>query len=325
MGSRLVACVAVLTLALSTGLSTTVDAAGHRFLTLPFKSTKGMHIQRAWGVFDGVQHHGIDYIHGIPGDPSSWKGFPVLAAAPGVACAQRAGKHGCIELPDEKLTDRVLIRHRVDGRTYYTFYQHVTFIDSRIPIGAGGRTVHVKRGQRIGRTGPDEGAASLIHLHFELLDANLQPIDPYQIYKKSGAYPDPAGRNRLRAKPGHYWIDNPPQPPERSRPRQASATPSPSIAAVPSVAPPSSAVASPAPSGAPASPGACGPPEASPVPSASIAPAPSTATVASPAIAPSTSSSHAPSCAPGVSASPVTSPVAPIGASPSPAATGPPG
>src|SRR5262245_59416714 len=133
MGTRFMVFVAALALAMATGISATVSAAPTRFLTLPFKSTKGMHIQRAWGKFPDGFHHAIDYIHGTPGAPATWDPFPVLAAAPGLACAQRAGRHGCFELPDEKLTDRVLIKHRVDGRTYYTFYQHVTHIDPAIP------------------------------------------------------------------------------------------------------------------------------------------------------------------------------------------------
>jgi hypothetical protein len=307
MRTRLATCASILALAVIVGAPMSATAERARFLTLPFRSTKGMHIQRAWGMFDGYLHHGIDYIRGFPGSPSTWRGFTVLAAAPGFACAQRAGRRGCIELPDERLTNRVLIRHRVGGRTYYTLYQHLAKIAPGIPIGSRHRTIRVERGERIGKTGADEGPGSLIHLHFELLDAHLRPIDPYDIRRTSGFYPDPAGGNRIKAKAGHYWLDNPPRPPERDRyepkPRRPSPTPTPDPTPTPSTLPSPSLAASPDPC---ASPAASGSPTASgsPSPSASGSPVPSVSGSASPPATPQ------PSCPPPPLASPAPDPLA---------------
>jgi hypothetical protein len=213
----------------------------------------------------------------------------------------------------------VLIKHRIDGRTYYTLYQHVAKLDPRIPLG--GKTVRVKRGQRIGRTGRDEGAASLIHLHFELLDAKLRAIDPYQIYKTSPYYPDPAGRNRVKAKRGHFWLQNPPQPPDTEKSTRRAGKPETSPAASP-LASPATVGASPGPSTVPT---ACGPPAApSPVASASVPPLPSVAVLAPPSAAASPAMIPAASCAPIASFVPLPSPGASFIVLASPAATAPP-
>jgi hypothetical protein len=37
----------------------------------------------------------------------------------------------------------------------------------------------------------DTGAKGMLHLHFQFMNANSTPIDPYSIGKLRGAYPTP--------------------------------------------------------------------------------------------------------------------------------------
>src|SRR4051812_8115240 len=148
-----------------------------KFLTLPFASLSHMHVQQAWDFADG-QHQAIDYIKGTVDDTSTWRGFPVVAAANGRACGDTLDTHGCAVRPGI-MGNRVMIKHRVGDTVYYTFYNHLKWIDSSIPIGDRHDRVKVKRGQVIGYAGHSANPAYLIHLHFQLLDAHQTPLDPY--------------------------------------------------------------------------------------------------------------------------------------------------
>ena len=266
----------VMTLVWLASLPGAASATTPKFLTLPFQSTANMHIQRGWwtvgptGLFN-LLHHGIDYIDGVKDVPSTWKVFPVYAAAAGDACGALISQNGCVDFPGENMGNRVLIRHVVDGTVYYTWYNHLKSIARDIPLNSRSNTVHVARGQLIGYAG-DSGSPGLIHLHFELDDAHLKPIDPYGIYGPSFHYPDPAGTlNHKKSPAANYWISNPPtvagaalSPPTPSPAR----TPAPRR---PSPAPPfgsTSPIGSPsaAPSGEPPSPGSSGNAAATPEP-----------------------------------------------------------
>jgi hypothetical protein len=206
------------------------SAAGPpHFLSLPFASASHIHIQRGWwtkssdGTFDLLEH-GFDYIKGTQDVIPSWKSFDVVASAPGEACAAKIGQHGCVDYPGEIMGNRVLVKHVIDGVTYYTFYNHLKTIAPGIPLNNRNHTVHVSRGQFLGKAGASGDDPSLIHLFFELDDANLKPIDPYGIYGSSRQYPDPAGGNSIHSAKKNYFLTNPPtvagaEPPPSPTPR----------------------------------------------------------------------------------------------------------
>jgi murein DD-endopeptidase MepM/ murein hydrolase activator NlpD len=151
------------------------------FLALPFESTPRMQILSGWYYNgSGSYHGGIDYINGNYNNVSSWRTFPVFAAADGEACGNCSSRQG----------NAVFIKHNVDGVTYYTYYGHLASISTTIPKGSQSRTVHVVRGQYLGMAG-DTGASGLIHLHFALMNAYSTPIDPYSINRLRGWYPAP--------------------------------------------------------------------------------------------------------------------------------------
>lgn len=171
-----------------------------KFLTLPFESTAHMVLQQAWYFPSGYYHHGIDYVHGRLDRVNTWKNFPVVAAAAGEACADCFPGVGKV----------VLIKHRVGGKTFYTYYGHFKSIVDKIPCCSQSHTVHVDRGEVIGTAGASGDPAYLIHLHFELRKANFNVVDPYGIYSTRNYYPNPKGTNGKKSKRRNYWTTNPP-------------------------------------------------------------------------------------------------------------------
>lgn len=190
-----------------------VAAGTPRFLMLPFDASEKIAIQRAWwtrgstGAFD-LLHHAIDYVNGKRDDINNWKTFPVLAAAAGEACGAKTAQSGCIDT-GEIMGNRVLIKHEVDGVTYYTFYNHLDTINPDIPLDNKNRTVHVNAGEEIGTAG-ESNSQGLLHLHWELLDANFKPLDPYGIKGITDEYPDPKGKNGNEVGKNNYFLTDPP-------------------------------------------------------------------------------------------------------------------
>jgi murein DD-endopeptidase MepM/ murein hydrolase activator NlpD len=186
-----------------------VAAASHRFLTLPFHAASAKKIQEGmyWtGCCHPAYHGGIDYIQGTLDRSSTWRSFPVYAAASGMACSQLAStQKGCIS----GIGNRVLIKTRVNGKVYYTYYGHFKSIVSRIP--RGGARVHVDRGDLLGYSGHSGDPCCVIHLHFQLMTGDWKTIDPYGIYSTRSHYPDPAGRNGKHEGSPSYWLSDPPR------------------------------------------------------------------------------------------------------------------
>jgi len=180
-----------------------------RFLTLPFPETDGMRIQDGWWRGDMDLHRGLDYINGRIHRPSTWETFPVIAGAGGKACASAdPDRPTCIT----GVGKHVIIRHRVEGRTYYTYYGHLRSIAPEIAVGTGRYETKVKRGQFIGWAGKTGNPNTAIHLHFELLTAPGQWLDPYDIYDYRAAYPAPTNPAGRACGPDHFWRECPPQP-----------------------------------------------------------------------------------------------------------------
>ena len=210
--SRIATCVVGLCLivvSLMAAPATPTQAASHRFLTLPFHDVASKHIQQGFmwtGCCHDPVHGGIDYIQGTLDRSATWRGFPVYAAASGMACSQVAStQKGCIP----GVGNRVLIKTKVAGKVYYHYYGHLRVMVSRIP--RGGARVHVDRGDLLGYAGHSGDPCCVIHLHFQLMTANWKTIDPYDLYSTRSHYPDPAGRNGMRSGSGSYWLSDPPR------------------------------------------------------------------------------------------------------------------
>ncbi len=184
-----------------------------RFLTLPFPETQGMRIVDGWWRGDMDLHRGIDYIKGSVRRSSTWQSFPIIAAAAGKACAAASTEDDtCIG----GVGKRVIIKHRVDGRTYYTYYGHLRKVAPEIPVGTDRYDTHVKRGQIIGWAGKTGYPGTGVHLHFELETAPGQWLDPYDIYDYRHAYPAPTNPRGRECGPNHFWRVCPPAPHVRS-------------------------------------------------------------------------------------------------------------
>ncbi len=178
-----------------------------KFLTLPFSPDPEMRIQQGWTSSWNPNHHGIDYIKGSLDISSSWQSFPVLAAADGEACGQLDGSNGdCVTGPG----NRVLVKHTVDGQTFYTYYGHLSTIDEQIPLGSRNNTIYVRRGQIIGYAGDTGATSGWVHLHFGLTPPTFEWVDPYDLQSTRENYPDPNGTNGRTSGSDHYWTTNPP-------------------------------------------------------------------------------------------------------------------
>ena len=219
--ARVIGAIAVIAAVLVVGsnqLSTRGANPVPQFLNLPFDAAnKKIVLQRAWTTVDPstgkftLNHHAIDYVNGTRDVPSTWKTFDVLAAAEGEACAAKTGQVGCYNKVGEIMGNRVLIKHKVDGQTYFTFYNHLASMPKKIPLNDIKDTVHVDAGEVIGEAG-DSNSPGVLHLHLELLDENFKPIDPYGIYGITDQYPDPRGKNGKDAGKKNYFLTDPPQP-----------------------------------------------------------------------------------------------------------------
>ncbi|MDQ3408005.1 MAG: M23 family metallopeptidase [Chloroflexota bacterium] len=180
-----------------------------RFLTLPFPETEDMRIQDGWWRGDMDLHRGLDYIRGRVDRPATWQSFPVIAAASGKVCAGSGSEdRTCIH----GVGKHVMIRHRKDGRTYYTYYGHLRKIAPEIPVGTDAYETKVKRGQIIGWAGKTGNPGTATHLHFEILTGPGQWLDPYDIYGYAAAYPAPADPRDRACGPDHFWRECPPAP-----------------------------------------------------------------------------------------------------------------
>ncbi len=183
-----------------------------RFMTLPFPADTQMEVFHGWRyTFNNQPQCGIDY--GKRDNNNQLASFPVLAVADGEACADwddTAG--GCVS----GYGGRVLVRHRVEGKIYYTYYGHMEWIDPEIPIGNRSDTIRVRRGQLLGYAGDTGTQEGVIHLHFGIASPEFGWYDPYDIWTRAVNYPDPNGINGLSAGSNSFWTTSPPSSTERS-------------------------------------------------------------------------------------------------------------
>ena len=101
-------------------------------------------------------HQGVDFLPGL--------GTPVLAVADGVVTQ--------IGEPSGALGVHVVIQHTIDGAIVYSTYSHMGNGTLHLSLGQT-----VARGEVIGNVG-STGASTGPHLHFQILDAAGQPINP---------------------------------------------------------------------------------------------------------------------------------------------------
>lgn len=168
-----------------------------------------MQIEQGWlwtGAGHEQLHGGIDYIDGKLDQSSTWDSFDVVAAAPGQMCAGLDGDPSC---GFTGTGNRVIMRHRVKGHTWYTYYGHLRTIDPSIPFNHWSDTV--ARGTFLGKAGHSGDPCCVVHLHFSVYDAAFVSRDPYGLYAFRGRYPDPARTNGLRNGRDPLWLSDPPR------------------------------------------------------------------------------------------------------------------
>lgn len=217
--------------------------AESRFLAFPFVERDAVMSEAPQYSDDGTQHLGagfaFDYIAGNLSDSSTWRSFPVLAAASGRAIRSCEGATESTKPPytspdcDLGYGHFILIRHDAtteDGRHYFTLYAHLDpdTIDKEIPYRPRRDTDFdnwkaVKQGDELGKASQSGKricvAASCIHLHFEVFRGGymLDPVDPYDISRNGALKPRtqyPELSSRAQCGPDSLWLTCP-TPPSR--------------------------------------------------------------------------------------------------------------
>jgi murein DD-endopeptidase MepM/ murein hydrolase activator NlpD len=101
-------------------------------------------------------HEGVDYL-AAPGSK-----VPVIADGTVVEVGNPSGNRGVY----------AIIRHDIDGVTWYSSYSHMQWGSMHLTVGQ-----KIKRGHTVGRVG-STGQSTGAHLFFQILDANDRAIDP---------------------------------------------------------------------------------------------------------------------------------------------------
>ncbi len=107
-------------------------------------------------------HQGIDFTPGA--------GKPIEAIAPGEVVE--------VGNPSGALGVYAIVKHDVDGTTYYSVYAHMQ--SGSLTVAAGDT---VKIGETLGRVG-NTGMSTGPHLHFGILDAERRAVEPLGWLKK---------------------------------------------------------------------------------------------------------------------------------------------
>lgn len=131
-------------------------------------------------------HKGVDFASKTPGKDAT--GLAIVAVADGKV--HLAGASGT---STEGFGQRIVLEHKIDGKTVSTLYGHMADAQKYIKPGQT-----VKQGQQIAEVGQN-GSSTAPHLHFEVWPGKYQqtePIDPEPWLKEHGATDLPG------AKPG---------------------------------------------------------------------------------------------------------------------------
>jgi murein DD-endopeptidase MepM/ murein hydrolase activator NlpD len=107
-------------------------------------------------------HEGLDYLATVGSK------VPAIADGTVVEVGNPSGNRGVY----------VILRHSIDGVTWYSSYSHMQLGSMHLAVGN-----KVKRGHTVGRVG-STGQSTGAHLFFQILDADKHAVDPAPWLKK---------------------------------------------------------------------------------------------------------------------------------------------
>jgi murein DD-endopeptidase MepM/ murein hydrolase activator NlpD len=107
-------------------------------------------------------HEGLDYLAKVGSK------VPAIADGTVVEVGNPSGNRGVY----------VILRHSIDGVTWYSSYSHMQLGSMHLAVGK-----RVKRGHTLGRIG-STGQSTGAHLFFQILDADKHAVDPAPWLKK---------------------------------------------------------------------------------------------------------------------------------------------
>lgn len=182
------------------------------FLKMPMPRDEDAKTVQGWkynalirGTFN---HRGSDFILGSDmHDADTWRTFPVLAAADGVACVgsyvdEIHGKGNFVE-----------ILHPNSYRTKYLHNDPESLLWTDFPDceGVEDTWMPIRQGQKLSEASDYASDEGLVHLHFEVLDPLGNKVDPFDLYTTRDSYPDPSFRNGKLCGKNTLWVNCPTQ------------------------------------------------------------------------------------------------------------------
>jgi hypothetical protein len=184
------------------------------FLRMPMPRDPDAKVVQAWkytALINGtLDHDATDLIIGKSLDDSkTWRPFPVLVAADGVACeseysATKAHPAG----------NQIEVLH---SNKYTTFYIHndPQSLASRLhALPDCNKTpksdwLPVKQGDKLSEASDIGAVDGWTHLHFEVKDPTGKIVDPYDLYKTRTGYPSPNFDDGFACGDKTLWINCP--------------------------------------------------------------------------------------------------------------------
>lgn len=182
------------------------------FLRMPMPRDTDAHVVQAWkytALINGsFNHFATDYILGKSLDDSvTWRKFPVLVAADGLACES--------EYPATKehpAGNQIEVLHSNKYTTFYIHNDPESLKDRKYPDCNKTNSANwlpVRQGDKLSEASDIGAPIGWTHLHFEVKDPTGQIIDPYDLYKTRAVYPSPNFDDGVQCGDNTLWINCP--------------------------------------------------------------------------------------------------------------------
>lgn len=156
-----------------------------------------------------LSHNATDLIIGTDENNSdTWRPFPILAAADGVACV------GFYDTSTHGQGNYIQELHPNGYMTRYLHSETGSLSDRSYPDCKTSKNtwLKIRQGDKLSESGDAGTEKGWTHLHFEVYDPQGNLIDPYDLYTTRTEYPDPNFINGKYCGPKTLWVNCPIDP-----------------------------------------------------------------------------------------------------------------
>lgn len=184
------------------------------FLRLPMPRDPDAHVVQGWkytALINGSFNHlATDFILGKSFDDSvTWRKFPIMAAADGVAC-----ESDYPATPQHPAGNQIEVLHSNGYSTFYIHNEPMSIAERihQLPncySTPKSKWLPVEQGAKLSEASDIGAPDGWTHLHFEVKDPTGQIIDPYDLYKTRAVYPSPNFNDGVQCGDNTLWINCP--------------------------------------------------------------------------------------------------------------------